>query len=334
MSGFRDVEVVITRETSAVTQAGFGKSLILSGEQEHPYTSYTGLESIAEDFGESTETYRLANRIFAQTPRPQEVAVLGVSYDSEMDDPTVLTSALNENAGEDFYFIHSTEQGENEILAISEWIDAQERMYFYSSDDPTIQEQLESDRTVPFIHTDPTSYPAAGWVGVCAPTEPGSITWKFKTINGILDPGYSTTEVNNIEDTGGNTYIRQGGILHTTPGQTSSGEWIDVIRSQDFVTARLREEVFRVLANAPKVPFTNAGIAMVTSAVESVLKTAYNNGIIADDEDGQPLYSVTAPKRHEVPVNDRANRTLPDVNFVFELAGAIHRVRVNGTIRV
>lgn len=334
MSNFRDVEVVITRETSAVTQAGFGKPLILSGEQDHPYTSYTDLSSVAEDFAETTETYKIANRIFGQTPRPQEIAILGVEYDSEADDPSTLISALNENASEDFYFVLSTEQGEDEIKAISTWVDAQERIYFASSDNPTILAQLESDRTALLLHSDPRSYPAEGWVGRCAPETPGSITWKFKTINGILDPGYSTTQVNNIEDDGGNTYIRQGGILHTTPGQVTSGEWIDVIRSQDFVTARIREEVFRVLVNAPKVPYTNGGIAMITSAVESVLQTAYNNGMIADDEDGVPLYTVSAPKRHEVPANDRANRFLPDVKFVFELSGAVHKTRITGVIRV
>lgn len=330
----RDVEVVISRETQAVSQAGFGVPLVLATSKDHPYTTYRDLSSVAEDFNETTEAYAIANRIFAQNPRPQQIAILGVSYDSEVDEPTSLVSALNDVAGEDFYFLLCEEQGEDEILALSQWTDSQKRIYFYSSNDPSILENIESDRTVALIHENPASYPAEGWVGVCAPTNPGSITWKFKTINGVLDAGYSTSEVDDIVENGGNTYIRQGGILHTYDGRTTSGEWIDIIRSQDFIETRIKEEVFRTLVNAPKVPYTSAGIAMISSAVESVLQNAYGNGMIAEDEDGVPLYSVTAPRRSDIPVNDRANRILPDVHFEFELAGAIHKTRITGVIRV
>lgn len=330
----RDVEVNITRETQSVTQAGFGLPLILATNTDHDYTTYSDLESLAEDFDEETEAYKIANRIFGQSPRPSDVAVLGVSYDSETDEPSVLTSALNDNAKEDFYFLLCEEQGQDEIEALSEWIDAQRKLYFYDSDDPSIHAGLESDRTIPFIHSEPGDYGAAGWIGVCAPADPGSLTWKFKTINGLTDAGYSTSEVDDIIDDGGNTYIRQGGILHTYDGRVTSGEWIDVMRSQDYIEARMKENVFRTLVTAPKVPFTSAGIAQIVATVEGVLQRAYNNGMIADDEDGQPIYSVSAPKRSEVSANNRANRTLPDVEFSFELAGAVHEVEITGVIQV
>lgn len=330
----RDVEVVITRETQAVSQAGFGTPLILATSKDHPFTTYADLAGVAEDFPEGTNAYKIANRIFAQNPRPQKIAILGVEYDSEVDEPSVLISALNANAENDFYFLLCEEQGQTEIQALSEWVDSQKRLYFYSTDDPSIHDGLNSDRTVALVHKQPETYPAEGWVGVCAPTDPGSITWKFKTINGIGESGYSSSEVDSIVESGGNTYIRQGGILHTYDGRTTSGEWIDIIRSQDFVEARIKEEVFRTLVNAPKVPFTSAGIAMITSAVESVLKNAFENGIIAEDEEGEPLYSVTAPNRADISENDRANRILPDVRFEFELAGAVHKVRIVGVIRV
>lgn len=330
----RDVEVVITRETQTVSQAGFGVPLILATSKDHEFKTYTDLASVAKDFDTTTEAYAIANRIFAQNPRPQRIAIMGVQYDAENDNPLALVNALNGVAKEDFYFLLCEEQGKEEILALSEWTDAQKRIYFYSTDDPTIHAELNSDRTVSLVHKNPRSYPAEGWVGVCAPTNPGSITWKFKTINGITDAGFEPEEVTNIVETGGNTYIRQGGILHTYDGRTTSGEWIDVIRSQDYIEARIKEEVFRTLVNAAKVPYSPAGIAMVTAAVESVLKNASLNGMIATDEDGVPLYSVTAPNWADIPASERANRVLPDVRFEFQLAGAIHQVRISGVIRV
>lgn len=330
----RDVEVVITRETRAVTQAGFGTPMILATNKNFPYTTFTELSAVAEQFDPSTRAYQMANRIFGQTPRPVRLGIYGVEFDPETDSVNELIAELNKVAEKDFYFLLCDRQEEDVILALSQWIDAQRKLYFYDTDDPTIHETIESDRTIPFVHKNPLSFPAAGWVGVCAPQDPGSITWKFKTISGIEDPGYSTAEVDAIVESGGNTYVRQGGILHTYDGRTSSGEWIDVMRSMDFVEARIKEEVFRVLVNSPKVRYDSIGIAQIVSAVESVLKTAFNQGIIAVDDDGQPMYTVTAPKRSEIPANMRAQRILPDVNFTFTLAGAVHKVRIRGVIQV
>ena len=51
-------------------------------------------------------------------------------------------------------------------------------------------------------------------------------------------------------------------------------------------------------------------------------------------DDGAGLFTVRAPRREEVDPNDRANRILPDVYWDAILAGAIHRVRVSGVVRV
>ena len=330
----RDVEVVITRETRAVTQDGFGTPMILATDRNFPYTTFTELSALAEHFEPSSRAYQMANRIFGQTPRPVQLAIYGVEFDPDTDLVDDLILELNKVAEQDFYFLLCDRQEEEVIRALSNWVDSQKKLYFYDTDDPTIHETLESDRTIPFVHKNPLSFPAAGWVGVCAPQPPGSITWKFKTINGIEDPGYSTNEIDAIVESGGNTYVRQGGILHTYDGRTSSGEWIDVIRSMDFVEARIKEEVFRVLVTTPKVRYDSVGIAQIVAAVESVLKSAFMQGIIAADDDGQPMYTVTAPKRSEIPANMRAQRILPDVNFTFTLAGAVHKVRIRGVIQV
>lgn len=329
----RDVTVTITRETAAVSQAGFGLPLILATSKNQAYTLYTDLQSVAEDFEETTEEYRIANRLFGQNPRPERLAIAGIEYDKDMDSPSDLVSALNGIEG-DFYFVVSPEQGDEEITAISEWIDSQKRLYFASTANVDLPGTLESDRTVLMVHQNPRSYPAEGWVGRCAPTDPGSITWKFKTINGVSESGFGITEDIAIREDGGNTYISQGGILMATEGIATSGEYIDIMRSVDFLDARIQEGVFRRLAVTDKIPFTNTGIKLVVAEVESALKQGFNNGIIADDESGNPLYSISAPTRDEVPVNDRANRTLPDVNFEAELAGAVHSVRVTGVVRV
>ena len=194
---------------------------------------------------------------------------------------------------------------------------------------------LALDRAVILCHKSAaTQYPAEAWVGRCAPELPGSITWKFKTLSGVSVSGYTPTEITAIKEQHGNVVISQGGILHTTEGTVLSGEFIDVIRSQDWVKARIAEGVFRLLATSPKVPYDDRGIAMVLAEVQGVMQQATAQGIIARDADGNGMWSVTAPKRSEIAANNIANRVLPDVKFEFTLAGAIHSVTVRGVISV
>ncbi|NGP45969.1 DUF3383 domain-containing protein [Bacillaceae bacterium SIJ1] len=330
----RDVEVVIDRRTQSVSQTGFGTPLILASTKDHPFTTYSTIEALSADFDESTGIYKRANRIFSQNPRPEKIAVLGVAYDSETADPTAFTTTLNDNAQKDFYFLFCEVETQAVVQELSGWAEANKKLYFFNSDDPSIHGTLQSDYTVAALHTDAESYLAEGWVGVCAPQDPGSITWKFKTITGITEADYSASEIDEIVEDGGNTYIRQGGVLHTYDGRTTSGEWIDVIRSQHFIEERIKESVFQTLVSAPKVPYDSRGIAMIEVAIESVLKTAFSNGMIAADDDGQALYSVSTPSRNEISSTDRKNRVLPDVTFEFELSGAIHKTKIHGVIRV
>src|SRR5690606_3525174 len=127
----RDVEVVITRETRAVTQAGFGTPMILATNRDFPYTTFTELSGVAEYFEPSTRAYQMANRIFGQTPRPVRLAIYGVEFDPATDPVDDLITELNKVAEQDFYFLLCDRQAEDVIRALSNWVDAQRKLYFY-----------------------------------------------------------------------------------------------------------------------------------------------------------------------------------------------------------
>jgi hypothetical protein len=328
----KDVEVIVSRETAALTQAGFGLPFILATHGAVPYAEYTDLSSVAEDYAESTEGYKMAARLFGQSPRPAKIAMAGVEYD---DQPNTLVQALNElvETHNDWYFLLTDRQDDEAITALANWIDSQRKLYFVSTDNAQLAAQLESERTVILFHHQPRSYPAEGWVGVCAPELPGAITWKFKTINGVQAAEIKVSEMNQLHDQGGNSYVRKLGVLQTSEGKVTSGEYIDVIRSQDFIEARLTEQVSRLLFTQKKVPYDNSGIALIVAECEQVLKTATNQGIIARDEDGNGMWSVTAPRREEIPTNDIANRKLDGVMAEATLAGAIHQATIRVTLK-
>ena len=73
---------------------------------------------------------------------------------------------------------------------------------------------------------------------------------------------------------------------------------------------------------------------MLESGVVDVLKEAYDNGMIAESEDGGGAYSVNFAKRSETKASDREKRQYVDGKFKFELAGAVHEATVNGTVSI
>lgn len=330
------VDVTITRQTKAVSQKGFGLTLILSTDKDANYAEYTDIAGIGEEFGTNSETYKLASVIFGQEPKPEKVAVLGVLYNSGSDTPDELTAALNEliKTNNDWYYLTCTEHGDAEITELAEWVATQKKLYFASTSNQTLASTLNNQRTILLVHNQPETYPAEAWVGACSPLEIGSYTWTFKTLNGIQPAAYDTTTVTAIENANASTYIREGGVNITSKGVTTSGDYIDIIQGQDYIEARMTENVFGLLVRSPKVPFVDGGIAMVVAEVEKTLKDGANKGIIAKDEDGNPLYSVKAPKAADISTNDKANRLLPDIEWEATIAGAVEKVKINGVLKL
>lgn len=333
--GNRFVDVVITRQTAAVSQKGFGLPLILSTEKDQAYTEYTDVSVIGTDFGTDSKTYKLASSILGQSPRPEKVAVYGISTYVDGDPVTELSAALNTLilTNNDFYYLTCVEQEDAEITELANWIKTQDKIYVASTSNKTLGTTLANERVFLMVHDDPTTYPGEALMGQLAPQEIGSYTWTFKTVNGIVPATYNETDISAIHDANGCTYIKEGGVNISSHGVMTSGDYADIIQSSDYIKARMTENVFGLMVRNPKIPFTNAGIAMVVAEVENTLKDAYNNGIVAD-EDGKPLFAVTAPTRSEISANDRAARTLPDINWTVTIAGAVEDVKINGVLQV
>ena len=344
-----DVQVVITRETTPVTQAGFGIPLIVgaNGTTDYDDLGYRICNTLADvatlvqakgGAPAGPGVYKLAQKIFAQTPAPEKIAVVWIDMTTPGKIVEELT-ALMAAGHNDWYFLLSESQKPADVAALAAFAAANDKLYFGSMTDTAFavldNTTLALDRAVILCHKNAaTQYPAEAWVGRCAPELPGSITWKFKSLSDVSESGYTPTEITAIKKKHGNVVVSRGGILHTTEGTVLSGEFIDVIRSQDWGKARIAEGVVRLLATSPKVPYDDRGIAMVLAEVQGAMQQATAQGIIARDADGNVMWSVTAPKRSEIAANDIANRVLPDIKFEFTLAGAIHSVTVRGVISV
>ncbi|MCK5610319.1 DUF3383 family protein, partial [Candidatus Pacearchaeota archaeon] len=115
----------------------------------------------------------------------------------------------------------------------------------------------------------------------------------------------------------------------TQEGVVASGEFIDIIRGVDWIQARISEAVFTLLVNADKVPYTDPGVEMIKTEIQAILEQAVDNNVLVEN-----TITITAPKVADVSSVDKANRFLPDIKFGATLAGAIHKVKIDGKLSV
>ncbi len=241
---------------------------------------------------------------------------------------------------DDWYAICCDALGALEIDALATAVESLAKIYIADTQDSDVIEAgggiaatlaaASLDRTALMYHPDTDPSPAAAWIGKQLPTDPGSTTWAFKTLATIANYSLTDGEQAFAEANDANHYQDVAGINITLQGTMAGGEFVDITRGIDWLTSRLREDVFRVLAVNGKVPFTNLGIQLIVNEVEGRLRDAAGRGLI----DGTEEIIVEAPLASEVDANTKASRTLPDVTFQATLAGAIHKVQIRGRVTV
>lgn len=252
--------------------------------------------------------------------------------------------AINQENNQ-WYALASIERDESTVLAIAGWVESRIKLFGTASADPDIINLAPGEntsiagrlsvlgyaRTFVMYHQDANSdYPECAWFGRVLPLDPGSETWKFKTLRAIPYSQLSTTQSNNVLGKNANTYESIAGRAITQNGTVAAGEFIDIIRGIDWLTSTIQTYVFLVLANSTKVPYTDSGIAVIEAEVRRALQRGIDQQFISDDP--EPI--VTVPKAANVPLNDKANRILRNVRFQATLTGAIHAVEIRGNVTV
>ena len=253
--------------------------------------------------------------------------------------------AIN-NQNSDWYALISTSRDFATVKAIADWVEPRIKLFGTASNDQAIinvQAGIDTSsiasvlnqggyiRTFVMYHQDADfDYPEGAWFGRVLPLESGSETWKFKTLRGISYSNLTTTQSNNALNKKANTYEYVGGVGITANGTVAGGEYIDIIRGIDWLTAKIQEFVFALLVNNEKVPYTDAGIASIQAEVKRALALGVANDFLSDN----PAPICTVPLAVNVPTADKANRILRNVKFQATLAGAIHAVEIRGMVSV
>lgn len=221
----------------------------------------------------------------------------------------------------------------NEKLFIAQTQDSAVITVSNGSDSTSIAHVLKAAadaRTALIYSANNEDFADGGWAGKCLPLDPGSETWKFKTLAGVTVSTLTTTQQTNAQAKYCNVYTTVAGVNITQEGLVAANEFIDVIRFRDWLRARMAESIFGALARTKKIPFTDAGIAVVEGLVRAQLQAGVEVGGLSSS----PAPVVTVPKAADISDSDKAARTLRNVKFDAVLAGAIHFVTISGTITV
>jgi hypothetical protein len=239
----------------------------------------------------------------------------------------------------DWYGVLLDSNSAAEIEALAAWVEANKRLFVAtcgdddlhgpgSSDIVSILQAAAIERTGVIYHPKPHQRAATSWMGKVFPKDPGSITWKFKTLSGPAVTALTSTKISNLERKNCNHYTRVGGVNITQQGKTARPEYLDVIRFVDWLHANMQADVFELFVNSDKVPYTQGGADRVEAAIRRRLAEGVDVGGLRAD----PAPSVTAPSVVDVPDADKGDRHLPDMKFTAYLAGAIHSVRIDGVV--
>lgn len=242
---------------------------------------------------------------------------------------------------DDWYCLLTNYNSDACVKAADAWIAAQKKIYIFDSPETEAAttaagngelfddlKDLARARTAPIWHPYTGDMMAAASAGKNLPQDPGSITWKFKTLSGVQPVTLTDTHKTNLRARNANFYVTVGGNNIMTDGTTADGDFIDVQRGIDWIENEVQTEVFANLLGPGKIPYTNAGVTVITSAIKAVLARAVERDVLAAD----PAPAVVAPDVADISASIKATRVLPDVQFSGTLAGAIHKVNITGVV--
>lgn len=321
--------VNVNNLTQGVTEQGFGLILVADNEHDIPYTLLSGAEELVgvDDITVDSKVYKMVQKLFAGSPKPNEVAVYG---DKLMTDASELETGLNKLINEqkaDWFYITSTMNDNATIEKLSTWSIANEKLYFVTTQDLTVVEGVESANTVIGYHEKETDYFTEGLARNMAMALPGSITAMYETIPSSIPSDITLTELKKLHTDNGVSYIRNKGRNFVSEGKASDGSYIDVTLGSYFIKFRLEEALFLLAMNNGKIPYSDRGIGMLVGEVENVLKVATSQGIILE-KDGKGVYEITALRRDQVLKNQVANRVYNGISVKAVVAGAIHNATI------
>lgn len=351
------VQVNISRQQINFNVIGLDTLLILGNtlkslpEDNQPsfrVKSYGSLLELASEkangtdlsYPSSSPEYKATAMYFGQNPKPKTLLV-GQVFGSEKIEEAYAKIILTH--GNKFYVVAVVLSGYGDISSIAQLVTTEEKIFIHSDKDiKSLSSNTYNETSLGHLAVKPseriisiynanTDYISCGIAGKMLTRTPGSATWAYKSIDGATADNLSTEQRDflNGSTLNSNFYVSLSGQDVFLNGKATNGEFIDVTIGTDWIRTELRKRIASALVSNAKIPYTNAGIGIFESLLRNTLEEAGQKGII----DPQSIV-ISVPNALDVDVTKRAERLLPDVKFSARLAGAIHKVVIEGVLEI
>ena len=342
------VDVQITRGVIQVSRRGFGVPMILSGSADVQAllgTARTGVfgslqELLDAGLPTTSQEFQAATLLLSQAFQPDEFVIGRI----DAGDATIADSIIAvQSENNDWYMLHLIDRTPAAVIEAATFIETQKKYFITASDDVNIidgtGDVFEQLMALNFARSGGlysamagTSFVEAAWSGRQLPLDPGSTTWAHKNLAGFASDRLTQAQFNTVQGKNGNTYTNTLGVDMTFEGRSFNGEYIDTVRFADALQADIEESVLSALVNNERIPYTAQGIAQIESPLRAALQRGVASGGLASIDGVSPAFIINVPDINTVPQVDRAARCLNNLTFTANLAGAIHKTVIRGTL--
>jgi hypothetical protein len=171
--------------------------------------------------------------------------------------------------------------------------------------------------------------------------ENSTITLMYKRLTGVIAESLSLPQVTALEAKNCSVFVNyDNGTSIFQQGLMGDGNPADTIAGVDWLAVNIMTALYNVLYTSPtKIPQTDAGMHVLSTAIESICSQAVRNGLCAPGQwnatgfgalsQGDFLakgFYAFAPRVSDQSLTDRATRKSVAFQTAIKLAGAVHFV--------
>ena len=243
-----------------------------------------------------------------------------------------------------WYAMVPATEDKNTIMGLAAIIETMKKIMIVSghvySDFTSLNDALKAKR---YLRTAAimagTKFASAAWAAKCLSYSAGQESWALKKLSAI-EPAKLTGQQRKyiVDDSNGSTLEwYSNDVAVTAGGKTAGGEWIDTVRGRDWLENYIQTEMTALMINTDgKIPYTDRGIALLYSRLQSCLNEGVYRGLIAEDTEndaGDVIkgYGINVRWANEISANTKASRVYDGLSFWAKLSGAIHVVKITGS---
>jgi len=239
----------------------------------------------------------------------------------------------------DWYAWASDDRSATDIKVASVWSQSNKKLYIAQNNDadlidPALSTDIASQLktlghsyTAVVYHASDAEWADAMWLGTRLPKDPGQATWhKVKGV-GCTPNTLTSAQTAALVAKNANWFEEVGGHNVMLNGITAGGIYIDLRRGVDWLTTNIEYDVNDLQVNEDKVPFTEEGAAQVATVVEARLLDSARRGLVVKSSIVVETLAIAS-----APTNEKAARQYDYVTWSATAQGAMHKIKVTGTV--